>query len=135
VEIREVHTYILGYIVSYTLALGSRRRGLLYVLVLGSTHQCWFVDAGGGSVSWVGVGRLVVSGIVDSAIGRLSIVVVGALGRLSIVVMSPRWPFVVVGTRGRSLIVVMSPRGHSSIVVAGGRSHSPILVVGPRRWW
>ena len=79
-------------------------------------------------------------GMVEGAMGCLSVVVVGARVRLS----KPPWLFVVVGTRGRSSIVVMGPRSSiavvgscslSSIMVVGGRSHSSILVAGPCRWW
>ena len=91
-----------------------------------SLRYRWFVDTGVG-LCWVGVTRVFLLclliwgmrggacreesgggagwGIVEGAIGCLSVVVIGACVRLS----KPPWLFVVVGTRGRSSIVVMGP--------------------------
>ena len=120
---------------------------MLCLLICGMRGGACREESGGGA-GW---------GIVEGAIGCLSVVVVGVRVRLSkppwlFVLWAPvairrgghPWPFVVVGTCGRSSIVVMGPRSsivvvgscsYSSIMVVGSRSRSSILVAGICRWW
>ena len=103
---------------------------LLRLLIWGLQGGACREESGGGA-GW---------GIVEGAIGCLSVVVVGAFLCLS----KPLWLFVMVGTCGHSLIMVMAPCSsivvvgscsHSLIVVVGGCNHSLILVAGPCCWW
>ena len=104
---------------------------MLRLLIWGMRGGACREESGGGA-GW---------GIVEGAIGCLSVVVVGARVRLSkppwLFVMVVWWvPWMLVGARRRLSIMVVGSRGPSSEVVGGHRRRASMVVLGTRgRWW